>query len=397
MKLDSISKVISSGYCLGCGLCHVIDKTVSIKEVAGTLISSYDQKGKGHISVCPAAGYDIFNMGKELHSAHKFAYELGWYNNLSLVQSLDQTLLKKASSGGAMTAIALYMLDKGYADGVICTKYSYHNSNSPRPVTYIARTKEELLLAQGSKYCPTSPLSILNKLNPKEKYVLIGTPCQIAGWQRYKKVFSPSISIVLTLANFCGGYRDYRELDYFVHYVAGFDSVTYFQHRGDGVPGFMKIINEKGVEWKYPYPEYAQLSPIIKNKRCVYCVDATGELADISCGDAWIDRIKKSGEPWSTLILRNDNAVRLLSEMVENDYFQVGEISEQEVIQSQKLNITSKKYRQFKRIRIRTLLLGYVPNWYNSLKDIGGSYINECKILLSKFVKSTVLRKTNNF
>ena len=395
MKLNSINKVISSGYCLGCGICSIVDENSKIREKYGNLNSDYHKKGRGHIDVCPAAGYDIVNLGKQIHSANNYAYELGWYDELTLVQSIDEDVLRKASSGGAMTTIAMYMLDRGYVDGVICTKYSYQNPNKPRPITYVARTKDDLLQAQGSKYCPTSTLSILRDLSPNEKYVLIGTPCQIAGWQRFKKAYAPSVNIVLTFANFCGGYRDYRELDYFVHNIAGFDEILHFQHRGDGVPGYMRIVNAKGEEWKYPYPEYAQLSPIAKNQRCVYCVDATGELADISCGDAWIDRIKKTGEPWSTLILRNSKAVNLLKEIVENNYLRVGDISETEVIQSQELNITSKKYRQFKRIRIRSLLLGYVPCWYDSVKDLGGTYINECRILLSKFVKSKILRKSH--
>lgn len=53
-------------------------------------------------------------------------------------------------------------------------------------------------------------------------------------------------------------------MDYFVKEVAGFNTVTHFQHRGDGVPGQMRIVNEEGKEWSYPYPEYAKLSPIQK-------------------------------------------------------------------------------------------------------------------------------------
>lgn len=393
MKLKTINKVISSGYCLGCGLCCVIDKNSMIVEKDGNIKSTYhNNKHNGHISVCPAAGYDIINLGKKIHSASKYSYELGWYNKLKLAQSGDEIVLKKASSGGAMTTIALFMLEKGYADGVICTRYSFDRPE-PRPITYIARNKADLLRAQGSKYCPTSILTILKDLNAEEKYVLIGTPCQIAGWQKYKKEYKPSINIVLTIANFCGGYRDYREIDYFVHNIAGFNKASFFQHRGDGVPGFMRIIDEKGTEWKYPYPEYVRLSPIRKNKRCVYCIDATGELADISCGDAWIDRIKETKEPWSSLILRNEKAVNLLKQIVENNYLRVGDVTESEVIQSQKLNITSKKYRQFKRIRITRIFLGNVPNWFDCVKDLDGSYIGECKILLSKFIKNTILKK----
>lgn len=388
MKLDSINKVISKGFCLGCGLCHIIDNNAEIMEKNGNIISNYLKHGDGdHISICPAAGYDIYNLGKEIHSAKHYSYELGWYNDIHLVQSLDETILRHASSGGVMTTIALYMLEQGYADGIICTKYSY-KGKTPRPESYVARSKEELLLAQGSKYCPTSTLSILSQLKQNERYVLIGTPCQIAGWRKYNKELSPSINIVLTIANFCGGYRDFREIDYFVYNIAGFDCVKYFQHRGDGVPGQMKIVNNCGEEWKYPYPGYAHLSPIPKNKRCVFCIDATGELADISCGDSWIERITKTGEPWSTIILRNERANFFYDEILERGLINEGCISEQEVIESQKLNITSKKYRQFKRIRIQSIILKYVPNWYGCIKDISGTYFNECRILLSKFVHS---------
>lgn len=387
MKFKSIYNVINSGYCLGCGLCHVIKKDAIISEKKGKFVSNIITNTKGHISVCPAAGYDIINLGKEIHSSEKYVYELGWYNSIKLVQSLDKSILEKASSGGAMTTIALYMLDSGKADGVICTKYSYDN-NIPRPVSFIAHTKEELLQAQGSKYCPTSTLSVLDKLNTDKKYVLIGTPCQIAGWRKYQKKYCTPINVVLTIANFCGGYRDFREIDYFVHSVAGFSKIKYFQHRGDGVPGQMKIINLDGKVWSCPYPDYAHLSPFAKNKRCVFCIDATGELADISCGDVWIDRIKSTGQPWSSVILRNKNAESIMNEIIESNLVKVGCIDESEVIASQKLNITSKKYRQFKRIRIQNLLLQYVPDWYGCIKNDGGSYFKEFKILCSKYLSS---------
>lgn len=390
MRLNKINKVITNGFCLGCGLCHVMDENVNITEKDGNLRSEYkDNKNEDHISICPAAGYDIVNLGKEIHNAKNYSYELGWFEELHMAKSLDEEILKKASSGGAMTTIALYMLENGYADGVICTKYICNNQTS-RPYTFIARNKSELLTAQGSKYCPTSTLSILAELRNDEKYVLIGTPCQVAGWRKYFKVCKPEINIVLTIANFCGGFRDFREIDHFIHNVAGIKDVTYFQHRGDGVPGQMLIVGKDGKEWKYPYPDYAFLSSIQKNKRCIYCIDATGELADISCGDVWLDRVKQTRQPWSSVILRNAKAVHFFNDMIKKGILGVDEITLEEVVKSQKLNITSKKYRQYKRMRIQTALFKYLPDWNGCIQDIGGTYYNECKILLSKFISSYI-------
>ena len=78
--------------------------------------------------------------------------------------------------------------------------------------------------------------------------------------------------------------------------------------------------------------------------------------------------------------------------MVNDSYLSVGEVSITELIQSQKLNISSKKYRQFKRIRITSIFWGYAPNWYNCIKDFGGSYVGEFKILVSKFIKESILK-----
>lgn len=384
----TIKNVINSNLCLGCGLCHMINDNVKIIEHEGSLHSNYTEvvsgSRKGNINVCPGAGYNIDELGRIIHNAPHYEYELGYYTSLLLAHSTDAEILARASSGGAITAIALYMLESGKADGVICTKYVYPDGK-PRSSTYVARTKVELIEAQGSKYCPTSTLSILPELIEGERYVLIGTPCQIAGWRKYAKCFKASFEIVLTISNFCGGYRDYREIDYFVNEVAGFNAVSHFQHRGDGVPGRMRIVDEKGNEWSYPYPDYAKLSYIQKNKRCTYCIDATGELADISCGDAWLSRVKALNQVWSSVISRNQIGEAIISEMRSAKLIETGEISKQEVILSQKLNITSKKYRQFKRLRLMHMLFKRVPNWHGCVIDVGGSYINECRILISKF------------
>lgn len=389
MKLRNIKQVIKNDFCLGCGLCHVIHTNVEIKEENGNLKSNFTNiRGLiDHINVCPAAGYDIHSLGKEIHQVENYSYELGWYKNIRMAHSCDDEILKHASSGGIMTSIALYMLEKGLANGIICTKYDYSNGNA-RPICFIARNKLDLEQAQGSKYCPTKTLELLSQLKDDEKYVLIGTPCQIAGWRKYNKEFKTSQNIILSIANFCGGYRDYREIDFFVKNIAGFSTIIHFQHRGDGVPGQMKIVSSEGQEWKYPYPDYARLSPIQKNKRCVYCIDSTGELADISCGDTWLDRVKNSKQVWSTIITRNEASEKIVSKMIRDKIIEVGVITEKEVIESQRLNISSKKYRQFKRIRLMTLLFNYVPNWYSCVKNVEGSYYNECRILLSKFYHS---------
>lgn len=383
MKLKTIKQTINSGLCIGCGLCS-FDNRVKMCLMKGMWQPNAITHSEIINESCPAKGYNLKFLGNSLFGDINYVPEIGYYRSIQLVHSTNQTLLKNASSGGMMTQIASALLRKSEVNGVITTRFVYDN-NHVRTETFIATNEEELIKGQGSKYCPTSTLSIIKELDPQKKYLLIGTPCQIAGYRMFANL-QPNVKemIPYTMANFCGGYRDFKELDFFVSKIAHTKNVVYFRHRGGGQPGSMRIEGEKGELFQYPYPEYATLSPYVKNERCTLCMDATGELADFSCGDAWLEH-KDTAYPWSILISRSRSAVELIKELCAEGFVVEGEqLSPQKVIDSQKSNITSKKYRQYKRIKVRDALFMLSPKWYDNFPAKNGSYLNEFKIILSK-------------
>ena len=116
-------------------------------------------------------------------------------------------------------------------------------------------------------------------------------------------------------------------------------------------------------------------------------------MADFSCGDAWLDRVKTTNQVWSTIIVRNEKAEAILAQIKTGGHIEVGEISQDEVILSQKLNITSKKYRQYKRMKVSSWMLKIMPNWHHKVYDVSGSYFSEIKILVSKFLNKQIRKK----
>ncbi len=383
MRLKTIEQTIKHRLCLGCGLCAIGDD-VKMEYSGGCYIPNKDPQDKDIEASCPAKGYDLKRVGEALFGNVNHHHELGYYRDITICHTTDNFLMKNAASGGVMGQIACSLLEKHLVDGIITNRFVY-SGNIVRTETYIAQTKEDVILGQGSKYCPTSTLSVLKLLDPNKKYLLIGTPCQIAGFrlysQRNKQVKQ---QIPYPIANFCGGYRDFRELDFFVSKIDNLHSVVFFRHRGGGQPGSMKIEGEKGELFQYPYPEYAKLSPFVKNERCTLCMDATGELADFSCGDAWLEH-KDQTHPWSIVISRSYFASEFLKELIKEGIIEKGDpIDYNQVVESQKSNITSKKYRQFKRIVVRNKLLLPSPNWYDYYPVKKGSYLSELKIILSK-------------
>lgn len=383
MKLKTIKQVVNHQLCIGCGLC-AMDENVQMEISKGMIRPDRLIKNPMIEASCPSKGYNLKKLGLHYFGDINYSPELGYYRSLRLAHTLRDEFLQNASSGGMMTEIADSLLSKGLIDGVITTTFTYVN-NTVRTESYIARTKQELINGQGSKYCPTSTLSILNKLVKNEKYLLIGTPCQIAGFRLYSQ-YNEHLKnqIPYTIANFCGGYRDFKELDYFVSNIAHIDEVKFFRHRGGGQPGSMKIEGENGKLFQYPYPDYAKLSPFVKNERCTLCMDAVGELADFSCGDAWLEERDKHA-PWSIVITRSKFAEDFLNGLASDLKIKYGEnITDKQVVQSQKLNITSKKYRQYKRIKVRDFILHFSPEWNDNFPIKGGTYLSEIKIILSK-------------
>lgn len=383
MKLKTIKQVIAHNQCIGCGLC-TLDNGNCMIESAGMLRPDVITNNPIIEASCPSKGYDLKSFGKDLFGEVAYRPELGYYRSIHMAHTNRESFLENASSGGLMTEIALFLLSKGLVDGVITTRFAIVD-NKVRTEVFIAKDSESLIKGQGSKYCPTSTLSIIKQLEPQKRYLLIGTPCQIAGFRLYSRhIESAKRQIPYTIANFCGGYRDYRELDYFVNDVAHVKNVKFFRHRGGGQPGSMKIIGKKGEQFQYPYPDYAKLSNYVKNERCTLCMDATGELADFSCGDAWLEDRDKSA-PWSIIIARSEFASGLIQELVGKKLITEGdEIDADKVIESQYSNITSKKYRQYKRIRVRDFMLLPSPFWYDNYTVKGGNYLNEFRIMMSK-------------
>jgi coenzyme F420 hydrogenase subunit beta len=338
------------------------------------------------INVCPGKGYDIVAMGQENSSEeNEYNVNLGFYSSFACYTSTSSEIHDKASSGGVMTEIALYLLSKKLVDGVLVTKFDY-SGLYPRPKSFIAKTKNDLLDAQGSKYCPVPVFNFEpDEIFSLQRLAFIGTPCQIAALKLLQKKGENFFEkFVYTIGNFCGGFRDLSETDKLINRVGGpISKITNFQYRGDGQPGKMKISTNENV-WSFPYPDYSRFTGVIKHKRCRLCVDATAELADFSCGDAWLPRFISDDKPWSICITRNQISTKILSDMQREKLITKKDLTYQEIIESQKGNIISKKYRQNSRIKLFSLLKSKTPKFDGGFHNNSENIFLELKVLVSQ-------------
>lgn len=106
---------------------------------------------------------------------------------------------RKASSGGTGFEIARTLLGKGFK--VIAVRY---NAELQRAEHYIAESEKELIQSMGSKYIQSYPEEAFRSMKKGEKYLVTGTPCQIASMRRYVRMKKMEDDVIL-MDFFCHG------------------------------------------------------------------------------------------------------------------------------------------------------------------------------------------------
>ena len=296
-------------------------------------------ESKKILEICPAKGYPIKQIAKEIFSKAKNEdYRTGRYIKIGAYKMNDLSILKNASSGGIMTGLAKKMLELGIVDGIVASSFKYVNDEILVKTEIITDSKN-LPKTQGSKYMPVPALLVIEKIKKFDGLVVfIGTPCQIATIRKLQ-VNDDELrrKIRYTIGNFCGGFKDLRELYKFkkISKMNG-RKITHFQYRGSGQPGKMRITSDDGSKWEYPYPNYADLTGFMKQYRCRVCIDATAELADISCGDAWLKKYENLGSNWSIALIRNSEIIPILKSMINSNELSYKQLSLDELVISQR-------------------------------------------------------------
>jgi len=404
--VDSIRTIVESGLCISCGACAAVSHDAQIemayipdrglylpKVRPGTSAS----RGDLPFDVCPGKGYPIAGLARRRLSGEEFYdMELGYWNGMWAARTSDRKVSASASSGGVMTAIAAELLKRDLVQGVVVTSLE-HTPDGPRPRTSIVRDFAGLLRAQGSKYCPVPACEVFREAECFDgQLAFVGTPCHIASLRLLQQYAHwAEERFPFAIGNFCGGFRDLRQTDALIERY-GFDAgrVVRFRYRGGGQPGSLLIEDADGRVFERAYPAYMRDTGYAKTERCRLCCDATAELADFSCGDAWIPRFLESGESWSLLMTRTPPAKALVEKMASAGRLALSEVTKEELRESQRSNLTSKKRRQHSRRRLHRMLGRRVPEFDGGFATRSGSLLFEAFVAAHHYVSERGERST---
>ena len=400
--MKSVKDVIKSGLCVGCGLCaysDAIGSTVYSSKMGQNipLLNNMNFDDKEAFNICPGKGYGIIEDSQERFNGSQYDTDLGHIYGKYAVCTTDMEILERASSGGIMSSAAVFLLENHFVDRVLTTHFTY--ADDVRTVCTLAADRLEILESQGSKYCPVDLSEAVREIKQNNyRVAIIGTPCQIAGIRNIQKIDKEfNRKIVITIGNFCGGIKQFGNINLLAK-RKGVDpaGINYFRFRGNGQPGSMMIRDRSGKAAEHKYPEYVGLTGISKHLRCHLCIDATAELADLACGDAWLPEFLSDRNPWSVVIARNKMADDLIREMEKRNLISMKHITSEEIKISQKENLTSKKARQKSRY-ILYRRLGYkIPSFDGGYHNNHVDLMTEIKVFSKHRIRS-LLERTHLF
>jgi len=347
---QTVGAVVKKGLCTGCGTCVSICPkkavTLNLNRCLGIYLPKIDSYKCSHCSQCyRACPGEVVNFKQLSYDVCKQQQEqpnsilLGNYDNCYVGYSTDKAVRFNSASGGLISQLLICALEEGFIDGAIVTRM---NKNMPlEPEPFIARTREEILEASTSKYCPVPLNTVLKEVLLKDgRYAFVGLPCHIHGLRKAQQLNKQLRErIVLAIGIFCSHNDSFCLTNYYLlrRLKVAQSNVASINYRGPGWPGMFTVKQKSGEFSQCAYHDWIKVHEycLFTPDRCLLCCDHTAELSDISTGDAWLPEFSKDSLGISIFVLRNDIGYKYLLLAKSKGQLSFSKIDSQKVVKSQ--------------------------------------------------------------
>lgn len=397
-KIRNIEDIVDWQLCLGCGACSYICPQDQIKliDILETgirperAVTASCNDCNDCLQVCPSHSVDFGELKR--HPDYQATVDKKTESNWGAIVGIwegfasDREIRFKASSGGALTAISQYCIEKGNHDLVL---HIGEDPNDPvRNRTRVSKTKKELLDSAGSRYSPASVCDGLNIVEEADSpCVVIGKPAEIAAIRKAAKL-RPKLKqkLGVTLSFFCAETPPTQATLKLIEKLSvSRNRITMLRYRGYGWPGHFTTRegnDEPKKHWTY------QKSWAYLQKYRPWGVhlwpDGAGELADISCGDPWYEEPNGINPGFSLIVARTAIGKAIVEGAIKNGYLSATPAESWKLEKSQE-NLLKKKGATWGR-RLTQSLFG-IPNTEIKNLDLYGPWL---ELTISDKIKSTI-------
>lgn len=396
--IRTIQDVVDWNLCVGCGACAYVcgHGGVSLEQILSVGIRARFNSAQCAtcaqcLPICP--GYQVKSEGNGAHlpKVTEADHELGPALEIWEGYAADPEVRYKASSGGILSALALYCLEKEGMGFVLHTAMDEAEPWKNRTVQ--SRTRAEVLSRTGSRYAPSSPCEGLGAIEEsRSPCVFIGKPCDTAAVMalaRERPQLADRIGLVMTF--FCAGTPSAQgTLDLAKALGFGQGEIGEIRYRGEGWPGVFKVRSKSGErESTLSYRDSWGSLTRYRSLRCHLCPDGLGRVADLSCGDAWESEGGETDLGRSIVIVRTKRGQELLRRARDAKYVELSPVQASRVLVAQK-HLLVRRRELFGRLAAMRLLFIPTPRFvgfslFRSWSHL--SYTKQVKTLLGTLVR----------
>jgi len=306
-------EVLDAGLCTACGMC--LGLCPYLEEMGENVAFISDCRGdEGRCyAVCPRTATDLDALRRLTHPDRQTDFVLGPYESIWMARAKNEGVRSQAQYGGTVTALALFAIETGRVDTALLTAWSQDPEEPHASTPLVAKTRDQVLSASGSKYTASPTLKVLDGIlkEDAEKVFVVGRPCQVLALRKRMQIEDPTFPgerIALMVGLFCMWSLSYRDFEKMIEPLAGDEKLK----RVD-VPRGRFIVETDRDSFDLDHDAVRSHS----RQACQSCFDFTSELADLSVvATEW----KKE---WNTLIVRTDAGRAFLDAAVEQGWIEV--------------------------------------------------------------------------
>ncbi|MBN1890307.1 MAG: polysaccharide pyruvyl transferase family protein [Thermoflexales bacterium] len=346
-----IGFVAKNSLCTGCATCEAVCPTDAVQVRYNSGKGIYEPcvddalctQCELCVMVCPGFELDLYER-PESQKALPCHPLVGPHRGIWRACSLDVAIRDNGASGGMVTQILCHLLSVGEVDGAIVTRM---NPAAPlEALSYIAHTRDELIAAQKSKYCPVPLNQVLKPIIRGEDHdrrlAFVGLPAHVHGLRLLQRVYPDLRNRLPYVLSLFTSHVPSRRATEFLCYKQGVrpEDLAQLEYRGEGVPGRLRLVLKDGTErfvnhldwtyWGHTFPYF--FYPV---REWLY-FDKLSEWADFSVGDNWQGGL---GRPHgtATVITRSDAAEQIVRQMLGAELIQAAPMGVDDVVRDQGL------------------------------------------------------------
>ncbi len=351
-KIKTVADVARWRLCLGCGACAYIcpDKKITLTNFIEEGIRPVVQADacgscSACLDVCPGYENDHTEINRRPGNIPELEPSCGPVLEIWEGHATDYEIRFAGSSGGLITALSLYCMEKEGMHGVL--HIGGDPDNPIRNKTWLSRTRHELLSRTGSRYAPASACDRLDLIeSAPAPCVFIGQPSEVTALAKAQK-FRPQLKekTGLTISFFCAGSPSTQGTVDLLKKM-GFDpgQVETLRYRGNGWPGHFAV-TLKGQSAPAGHMTYKESWGFLQKYRPYsthLCPDGTGEDADISCGDPWYREVREGEAGFSLVAVRTERGREIIRRAIAAGYVSLERVVAQNLVDSQR-NLLAKR------------------------------------------------------